>query len=1399
MARPIRPAPGPTTPSAGPSTSLRTSARTRRQSASTSVASTSASALTPGPPTPASDGVGARNGAARRAPAVEAKTHGLRSTGSSVERTPCPFPAQFGGRANCGIAEEDEADEVLMGVLSAIAFYDNRALSVEEIALTCFQQGWLRPPSAAIEPTTPINNAIRSYIKRCEKAKRHCLLAKYQLAGSVVESVLEVALHPDAFNGSTRPRGAVWFLLSGSGAGSGKARWKSPFEGLEVPKMPPRKPAPKKQKENKRVDEKKQPVREKSKEKALAPVKIRLVLAGGNGEEESQSETSRSRSVSVSKDSVISEVKVEPASKHEGVAPRRYDSSSDSDTSDSDIEIGSASRLRPSRLMRKGPPPPLVMNGSPRVFGPSRLPQQSPFVDLFFPSPAINTFAPPHASPFPSHSLDNTTWTARHDHNQRHLDYSSSSEEDEVVDLEWGVASDVIIRDSVEGETKPTWSLEDEAKVKEATDALRVLFPLEEPEEDIGLEKGFELIQSESRPTGTDSPSISEPGSIATSATARNSFRNKLKAIDAGGLPLNAWVVNSSPIPSPKIRPFKAFHQAPPVDFSPTQHFSKLRGSFDPDESMDVDDEPWLDETGELPVKAEDTFSDVDLNSTIDEIASPEHDRRLHTALWAQEAAATIRVKAEPEDFPTPSSIEDEPMQSSRASSTPSYGPSDGPDYDDIGMESVADEKILGPESVSVEELDGWLPTVKIERTPHRGRPRKGGKDKSDGQKLGCWGGIGVCSSGKRATRSNMTLSTATRRRKSKSCFERLTPVSDSGSGLVTAAGGEDENEVDDAIGTEDLEKARVEADACEEEHRKACKEKAERQRVMLEAYRQTVRAELSDTDITPSPWEAPSSAAPWGSSSTDSLQLPTPGALSPMVLHSVPNSSLATPGEGQHMMSVDPKALVSPPLQNVFGQGISGQRDLGMGLGVGMLDAALTQQEVDDIMGTSSAPTTAPSSTSATTPATPSMSTASVLAPTLQRPAASRPISGSAPPSSNVPAIQPTPVPVLSASAPNEKGIAIVALPTTLPDSAQASNTNTNTPAAASAASRQPVHVPKPIAKSTKPISSSATPSRSSTPSTASSGSGTSRSGGKIATITKPLCPGVDACVVDNIPVYAHLFEGRNGSGKQVLLRRLDTDFVNANALLHALGVSPSKHPEYLDHPISQARLASRHVVQPSTSGVEYSNGVSGIWVHLSEAREFARRAKLAGGSLLASVLREDLFQLFATLAQIKPDHPPSESFGLPFVPRRQTPPTSTMSTNSKSTPNLLSLSTSAPAPTANHIRPASSGVSAPINGPKGPLVRTAPATPLDGCPQSKRRRATISSPLAKRPGVAPGSVALAPAPASSEIGGGAAVGVAVGIGAEVPKPIHTTVTAAQKRATRASIGGMPVKPASG
>lgn len=150
-------------------------------------------------------------------------------------------------------------------------------------------------------------------------------------------------------------------------------------------------------------------------------------------------------------------------------------------------------------------------------------------------------------------------------------------------------------------------------------------------------------------------------------------------------------------------------------------------------------------------------------------------------------------------------------------------------------------------------------------------------------------------------------------------------------------------------------------------------------------------------------------------------------------------------------------------------------------------------------------------------------------------------------------------------------------------------------------------------------------------------------------------------------------------------------------------------------------------------------------------------------------------------------------------FVPRRHPPSTSTTSTNSKSTPNASSLSTPVPVPPANHIRSTSSGVSAATNGPKGPLVRTAPATPPDGCPQSKRRRATISSPSMKKSAAAVGSVTLAPAPATADVGVRAGTGVAVGIGAGAPKLNHTAVTVAQKRATRASIGSMPVKPASG
>ncbi|WVQ78634.1 hypothetical protein IAT38_000721 [Cryptococcus sp. DSM 104549] len=1476
MARPIRPAPvapntpgthapasATSTPSAAPGPApvpaavpTRSSHRVHRPSASTSAASTGA-AYTPGPPTPGSDGagVGGRH-SARAGAAVEHKAHGLRSVGGASERTPCPFPAQWGGRVKVGITEEDEGDEALMSICAAIASHNNRALSADDIASTCFQQGWLRPPSAAIEPTTLINNTIRSYLKRCEKAKRHCLLAKYQLAGSVVESALESALHPNAFDGATRPKGTVWFLLSGPGAGAGKAKWKSPFDGLELPKVPPRKPAaPKKQKETRRAEK---PAgtsagkNDKGKDKAVGPVKIRLVLggAGMQGEEDSSSERGRgsssrsvSRGVSMSRQGSVASTPAEQPlplqPKRTTAAPRRpkniIDSSSESDSSDSDMDLDGEPSRRQVRLpLRKGPPPPLAIGGSPRVYSASRLPQHSPFMDVFFPTPQLPSlppFAVPHTSPFPSHSLDNTTWTARHDRDSRHFETSSSSSDDEAFEPEWGVLSDVLIKESGEDEEKPLWSLEeDEAKVKEATDALRVLFPMSSPEEDAERDGNFELNKLDNRPSGTDSPSLSEPASVITS----RGFMGKLKAVDAGGLPLNAWVANSSPAPSPNMRPFKSFGQPLPLplDLSPTQHFSKLRGSFDP-ERMDVDEEPWLDESGELPVKAEDTFSDVDIGSTIDEAATPEHDRHLHTALWAQEAAATIRIKQEPEDYPSPATMDDDTsaFHCSRASSTPSYGSSDLPmcDSEDNGM--GVDEVILGPESVSVEELDGWLPPGKSERTPYRGG--RGGKakrerEKGDGPRCsGVWGGIGVCSSVgegfKSPTRTRSTRSTATsatascmRRRKSKSSQcptigadipERLlTPESDLGAGA--------DDEVDDAIGTEDLELARVEADAREEQHRKACKEKAEQHRAMLEAYRQTVRGEIGDqTDSSASPWEGAQGHAPWGSS--DSLHIATPGALSPMVLHSVSNLSLSAP-IGDMMMAVDPKSLVSPPLHAGFGQlpmsgSTAAASEMGMSLGAGMLDGALSQQEVDAIMEESAAHVLTPPPTVVADPSSPL-----TQPPAFQSTVAVSPVSLPAAPVST----QATPIHIAMASTQNDKAPAMVALPTLLPaQTAQPASTPSPVAAPSSAALAPPASVdvprnsaspklapapassaptpraitPSGTAPSTSTASShsssgapctAATPSSTASSSTSANGGSKAKSGGKIATITKPLCPGVDACVVDNIPVYAHLFDGKDGSGKQVLLRRLDTDFVNANALLHALDVPLPKHAEYLDNPISQLRLAARHIVPPSNSGVEYSQGVSGIWVHLSEAREFARRAKLAEGCLLASVLREDLFQLFATLAGLKPDHPPSESFGLPFVPRRHNPPASSLSSaNSKSAPNLPALSTSAPA--NNHLRPTSSITAA---APKGPLVRSAPATPPDGCPQPKRRRATISSPLAKK---VPGAPGVQPQAQAQVAGTGAVPGGQV-VGATATR----TSTAAQKRSTRASIGGAPARP---
>ncbi|WVF66084.1 hypothetical protein IAT40_000823 [Kwoniella sp. CBS 6097] len=1448
MARPIRPAPAPReSASTSASTSATPSTSTPTPRTSSRPHKPSAAALASGPSTPITPGLSTPSDArSRTSTTVESKAHGLRSVGVANERTPCPFPASWGGREKCGIEEEDEGDEVLMGILSSIASNENRALSAEEIALTCFHQGWLRPPSAAIEPTTLINNTIRSYLKRCEKSKRHCLLAKYQLAGSVVESVLQPALHPNAFDGGVRPKGTVWYLLGGTG----KNKWKSPFEGIEVPKVPARKPAPPKKSQPKdskpaKTEQKKSSSSSKGKGK-VPPVKIRLVLNGTNAEEgDTASEAGsdlRSRSVSSAPEPIglglAQPISLPPTIKqHKRLKVRRprdlLDSSSESDTSESDMDFdmpGPSRLVKPSRSYRKIPPS-VPLHGSPRVHNSSRLPQHSPFMDVFFPSPIVpsSPFPLPHASPFPSHSLDNTTWTARHDR-IAFFESSSPSSDDEMHEPMWGMDSEILVRAVGGDDDLQAWSMEeDEAKVKEATDALRVLFPMSSPDEEEDMDTKLKLNQLDNRPSVAESPVAAKPSCA------------QLKGLDAGGIPLNAWIANSSPAASPNMR---YRNLAPPPDVSPTQHLSNLRSSFDPEE-MEVDEEmPWLDESGELPVKAEDTFSDVDLGSTIGDAPTPEHDRHLDTALWAQEAAA-IRIKQEPEDYPSPVTTEDDHSaigyNGSRASSTPSSGSSELPPFEidvDNGRMGV-DEVILGPESISVEELDGWLPTqLKAERTPHRGRTTKNRNHPS--RCSGNWGGIGVGSAFapvKPVARNRSSRSTATARRRRSSpkaplteLPTRLTPESDA-----------DQDETD-AIGTEDLEKARAEAEAKEEQHRKACKEKAEQQRALLEAYRQTVRAEANDNESVTSPWSESQNA--WGSASIESLQISTPGALSPMVLHNMSNMSIGTPTESGRMTAVDPKALVSPPLQTGFNIGHMSMPHMPhQDIGMGMLDAVFSQQEVDAIICAAEpspkpAPAAAPvpvaprplaPASHTLAPPQPPRASPSPISPNSQ---SSRPISPALAPkgaplapkpkkstairpppadSSAAPTpvpVPPAPIPVASSSAPNEKGPAVNALPTTLPVEGAiqpfiAATAPTITTPPNEKALPKPSVSPTPTATSTHSTAASNTPATAPSVNSGNSGkaNGTSgaKSGGKVATITKPLCHGVDACVVDNIPVYAHVFDGKAGQGQQVLLRRLDTDFVNANVLLDALGVPLAKYSEYLDNPVSPIRLAARHVIPPSCPTAVYSNGVSGIWVHLSEAREFARRAKLPDGRL-ANLLREDLFQMFATLAGLKPDHPTSELFGLPFVPQRPQVPSpvpspapstasSLSSANSKSTPNLTALSTSAPPSAHQHLRQTTAPVKANANVVnKGPLVRSAPPTPPDGCPQPKRRRATISSPLAKKPGVqgmTPVSghhpQPIAPAPASGAI---------VNKGS-VPAAGTRMSIAAQKRATRASIGG--------
>ena len=80
---------------------------------------------------------------------------------------------------------------------------------------------------------------------------------------------------------------------------------------------------------------------------------------------------------------------------------------------------------------------------------------------------------------------------------------------------------------------------------------------------------------------------------------------------------------------------------------------------------------------------------------------------------------------------------------------------------------------------------------------------------------------------------------------------------------------------------------------------------------------------------------------------------------------------------------------------------------------------------------------------------------------------------------------------------------------------------------------------------------------------------------------------------------------------------------------------MSLAKHGEYLQAP--SPTLASHHTVGPmAAAGVVHATGVAGVWVHLLEARDYAKRLALQDTNLLTNLLREDLFQLVSRSSSV-------------------------------------------------------------------------------------------------------------------------------------------------------------------
>jgi hypothetical protein len=700
---------------------------------------------------------------------------------------------------------------------------------------------------------------------------------------------------------------------------------------------------------------------------------------------------------------------------------------------------------------------------------------------------------------------------------------SSSSSDDEIREPDWGMDSSVIIKDgTTEGtmDDSMMWSAAHEEKqVKEATDALAEMFSVIPPDDEAVSETAGEAHSVDMHPTASDNGSLAESNSTTTANPLRfNPCQKGIKARGSAAVPLAAWCGNSSPVGSPNLRPATL-----PIDVSPTQHLSRLRDSLDDTNDMDIDVPIWIDESGEGPVKSPDDSFEDHLSSAGESTLEQEKHNDLFA--WAAEAAASreMPVKQEPlEDYPSPLATDDGSggyRNGSRASSaafeTHSSGSSelDLPELDSEHCSRLDfQEMLMGPESVTIDELEGWMPVNK-EKTPRNRKNRR-----EAGLSIGSFDTSFSSSSIGVGSRLFSALTGGPKIIRKKSTRSRrqgpLSPTNAFGSSTHLSTAASPSHSVDiprdpledfDMIGTEELEHARAEAEAKEEKSRKAAQQKAERQRAVLEA-RRTFRPGSASCDTPSTPWpDHPSPfdfSSAWGYGSTDSLQLgtPVPSMLSPHMIQSVAGLSIGDSHHGGEF-GVNPKHLVSPTFHpQMFGPPIPPFP--------APLDHAMFNLEE-------------------------MVSQAEAAAGLLPPPVAS---------AHHAPT-PPVPIPMLNAHA---------NAPPTVPEPSK-STAKANQP--------QPLQPPS-RSLATPPPGDSNLASTSVSPAAAKVALATASPARKAkaadkakdddevglyhghVTILKQVCDGVLATVVDNIPVYVHVAGPIHPFGKVDVMRRLDTDF---------------------------------------------------------------------------------------------------------------------------------------------------------------------------------------------------------------------------------------------------------------